>query len=110
MLLNNLLIDHAHSQPAKAAVTTNERSITYADLHHAVECTARHFVERGLRNGDRVAVHWHNSVEYIVLMLAAFRAGLVTVPVNPRLKAAEIDYVLKGCRAHKFFQVQGARR
>lgn len=94
MLLNKLLIEHAHRQPAKVAVTTNERSVTYAELQHAVECMARHLVNCGLRNGDRVAVHWHNSVEYVVLMLATLRAGLVVVPINPRLKAPEIAYVL----------------
>ncbi len=103
MLLNKLLIEHAHRQPAKVAVTTNERSLTYAELHHAVECTARHLLDRGLRNGDRVALHWHNSVEYVVLMLAAFRAGLVVVPVNPRLKAAEIAYVLEHSGARLCF-------
>jgi long-chain acyl-CoA synthetase len=103
MVLNNLLIEHAHRQPAKAAVITNERSITYAELDQAVECMARRLVDRGLRNGDRLAVHWHNSVENVVLLLGAFRAGLVAVPINPRLKAPEISYILEHSGARLCF-------
>ena len=38
MLINNLLIEHARHQPTKAAVITNERSITYGELDLAVNC------------------------------------------------------------------------
>jgi long-chain acyl-CoA synthetase len=103
MLLNNLLIEHARRQPAKAAVITNERSIMYGELDLAVNCLARHLVSRGLQRGERVAVHWHNSIEHVVLMMGILRAGLVVVPINPRLKAAEIDYVLEHSGARLYF-------
>jgi acyl-CoA synthetase (AMP-forming)/AMP-acid ligase II len=95
MLINHLLTERAQSQPAKLAVIVGERSITYAELDVAVESMARHFIDRGLKSGDRVGVHWHNSVEYVVLMMGAWRSGLVLVPINPRLKAAEIAYILE---------------
>jgi long-chain acyl-CoA synthetase len=94
MLLNDLLTEFAQKHPAKAAVITNERSITYGELDLAVNRMARHFTDRGLERGDRVAVHWHNSIEFVVLMMGAWRAGLVVVPINPRMKVAEIAYVL----------------
>ena len=103
MLLNNLLIGHAHRQPAKTAVITHERSITYGELDLAVNCMARHLVGRGLQRDERVAVHWHNSIEHVVLMMAILRAGMVVVPINPRLKAAEIDYVLEHSGARLCF-------
>lgn len=103
MLINSLLTEHAHRQPAKLAVITSERSITYAELDLAVEGMARSLVDRGLRSGERVGVHWHNSVEYVVLMLAGWRAGLVLVPINPRLKTPEIAYVLEHSGARLCF-------
>ena len=103
MLINNLLIEHARHQPTKAAVITNERSITYGELDVAVNCLARHLVSQGLERGDRVAVHWHNSIEYVVLMMGIWRAGMIMVPINPRLKAAEIDYVLENSGARLLF-------
>ena len=51
---------------------------------------AQWLLDRGLKPGDRIALHRQNSIELVVLMLAAFRAALIAVPINPRLKAAEI--------------------
>jgi len=103
MLLNNALIENAKKQPARAAVITNERSITYGELAHAVGCMACHLLDRGLRPGDRVAIHWHNSIEFVVVMLGAWRAGLIVVPINPRLKAAEIAYIVEHSGARLCF-------
>jgi long-chain acyl-CoA synthetase len=93
MTVDNAFRRHAERQPSKAAVLTTERGITYGELDASVTCLARHFLDRGLRRGDRVAVHWSNSIETVQLLLAVFRAGLVAVPVNTRLKAPEIAYI-----------------
>jgi long-chain acyl-CoA synthetase len=95
MTVDSTLHSHAKGQPGKSAVLTAERSITYGELDASVACLARHLLDRGLRPGDRVAVHWSNSIEAVQLLLAAFRAGLVAVPINLRLKAPEIAYVLE---------------
>ncbi len=95
MTIDNFLHCHAERQPSKAAVRTADRSITYADLDNSVACLARHLLDRGLRPGDRVAVHWSNSIEIVQLLLAAFRAGLIAVPINLRLKAPEIAYMFE---------------
>ena len=95
MTLDDLLHQHADRQAGKAAVLTPERSISYGELDRSVSCLARHLLDRGLRHGDRVAVHWSNSVETVQLLLAVFRAGLIAVPVNIRLKPPEIAYVFE---------------
>jgi long-chain acyl-CoA synthetase len=95
MLLNEILTQHAQRTPAKAAVIDHERGLTCAQLDHAVECMAEHLLTRGLHPGDRIAIHAYNSIEFVVLMMGAFRAGLIAVPMNPRMKAPEIAYVLE---------------
>ena len=95
MLLNEVLTQHAQRHPAKVAVIAGERQMTFAQLDYAVDCMAHHLLDRGLQHGDRVAIHAYNSIEMVVLMLGAFRAGLIAVPVNPRMKAPEIAYVLE---------------
>ncbi len=103
MLINELLTQYAQRHPAKPAVITSERSTTYAELENAVECIAWHLLDLGLRPGDRVAIHWHNSVELVALMLGAFRGGVVAVPINPRMKAPEIAYILEHSGARLCF-------
>jgi long-chain acyl-CoA synthetase len=94
-MFNEILTRFAKRHPAKAAVITGESSIAYGELDLAVSCLAQHLLDCGLQSGDRVAVHWHNSVELVIVMLGAWRAGLIVVPINPRLKTPEIAYVLE---------------
>jgi len=95
MTLDELLHQHAERLPGKTALLTAEHRITYSELDQSVTCLARHLLDRGLHPGDRVAVHWSNSIEAAQLLLAVFRAGMIAVPVNLRLKPPEISYVFE---------------
>jgi long-chain acyl-CoA synthetase len=95
MLLNEVLTQYAQMHPAKVAIIAGDRQMTFAQLHHAVECMAHNLLDRGLQHGDRVAIHAYSSIEMVVLMMGTFRAGMIAVPMNPRMKAPEIAYVLE---------------
>ena len=103
MTVDSTLHRHAERQPSKAAVRTDDRSVTYAELDASVTSLAHHLLDRGLRPGDRVAVHWSNSIEAVQLQLAVFRAGLVAVPINLRLKPPEIAYMFEHSAARVCF-------
>jgi long-chain acyl-CoA synthetase len=103
MILDDLLHRHAARQPAKTAVRTAERSIAYGELDRSVDCLAGLLLARGMHRGDRVAVHWSNSIETVQLLLAVFRAGLVAVPINARLKPLEIAYIFEHSEARLCF-------
>jgi len=103
MTVDSTLRRHAERQPGKTAVLTAEREITYAELDASVTCLSHHLLDRGLRRGDRIAVHWSNCIETVQLLLAVFRAGLVAVPVNLRLKPAEIAYIFEHSAARICF-------
>ena len=64
---------------------------------------ARYLLDRGFQPGERAAIHWQNSIEFVVLLPGVWRAGLIVVPINPRLKAAEIAYVLEHSGARLCF-------
>lgn len=59
---------------------TSERW-TYRELYHAAAKTARMFARAGLRPGDRVAGLLSRQVESWIVTLAAWRSGLVYVPL-----------------------------
>src|SRR5947207_46784 len=94
MNLVDLLRDAARRFPDKPALICLDRSITYQELDRAAQGVARWFLREGLIAGDRVAVQGTNTIETATLLLACFHAGLIAVPVNVRLKSAEIAYVL----------------
>ena len=88
-----------HSQaarmPEKTAVYSHDHTMTYRQWDEASDRLAQWFVAQGLRPGDRVAVHWCNSMDAAQLFFGIFKAGLIVVPVNLRLKAPEIAYQLR---------------
>src|ERR687893_1973112 len=67
---------------------------TYAELDERVTRLARALADRGVGTGDRVAVLGLNSMEVWEAYLAGVRLGAVVVPVNFRLVAGEVAYVL----------------
>ncbi len=86
---------HAARLPEKTAVIIDGRALTYCDLDRRSRDLAGRLLAEGLEPGDRVAVHWPNAIECVLLLLACLRSGLVAVPVNIRFKAAEIAHVME---------------
>ncbi len=72
-----------------------DRRWTYAEYRDRVDATARGLMALGLNKGDHLAIWAANLPEWILLYLAAAKAGLVVVTVNPAYRAAELEYVLK---------------
>jgi acyl-CoA synthetase (AMP-forming)/AMP-acid ligase II len=75
---------------ARALVVTADRvAITYRDLVRLVDDLAGQLTQGGLLPGDRAGLRAHSNAEFVVGMLAASRAGLVVVPLDPALPAAD---------------------
>lgn len=76
------------------AVIAGARRWTWAELGVDIARTAGALHALGLRHGDRLAVLCENSPEFIIACHAASRLGAVVVPVNVRLAAPEVAYIL----------------
>ena len=59
----------------------------------------------GIGKGDHVAILMPNGEQWLTLFYGAALIGAVTVPVNTRFKAAEIDFCLKKSGAKALFYV-----
>ena len=62
---------------------------TYDDALRTSGTIMRRFTERGLSPGDRVAIYGENEPAWALTYLAAMRAGLTAVPLDPQLPPAE---------------------
>jgi fatty-acyl-CoA synthase len=80
--------------PAKPALVQDGRAMSYGDLDRAATRLAHGLRGRGVVRGDRVAFLGLNSIEMVLTILATARLGAVAVPVNTRLAAPELGYVL----------------
>src|SRR5713226_4839346 len=68
---------------------------TYQDYRERANAMAKGLLALGLRKGDHIAVLAANLPEWPLLMFGAAKAGLVLVTINPVLRAAEVEYILK---------------
>ena len=79
----------------RVAFATAREIWPYERLAIGVEHLARGFTQRGLRKGDRVALHMGNLPELIIAYHACFKVGAIAAPLNIRLKAAELKPLLQ---------------
>ncbi|WP_131742180.1 AMP-binding protein [Actinomadura roseirufa] len=85
------------------AVVSRQGDITYAELDAEVAAIRAALAAAGVGRGDHVAVCLGNGPRWVVLFVAIGSLGAVTVPVNTRLRAEEIGYVLRQSRATLLF-------
>jgi acyl-CoA ligase (AMP-forming) (exosortase A-associated) len=96
-------LDHLplRGAPDSPALRIKDRVYSYQTLNIRIGRLAKFLAEQGFAEGDRVAT-WLPKTELACLMpLAAVRAGLVHVPVNPLLKPAQVRHIFEdsGARA-----------
>ena len=76
------------------ALRFGDRRWSYRTLDRAADRVAHRLLDLGLVKGDRVAAYGRNSDAYLIAWLGIVRAGLVHVPVNYALTAAELGYIV----------------
>ncbi|MEI4270516.1 long-chain-fatty-acid--CoA ligase [Klenkia sp. LSe6-5] len=94
MTISDQVARWARTTPDVAALRFAGGGRTYAELDERVTRLAAVLTGWGVRPGDRVAVLALNGLEVVEVFLACARTGAVAVPVNFRLAAPEVAYVL----------------
>lgn len=87
--------------PEKVAVSEFEtgRELTYRHIHQLSGEVAKWFTQDlALKKGDRIAILAENCLEYVVLFAVAQKTGVILIPLNYRLTASEIDFLLSDCQ------------
>ncbi len=69
--------------------------LTFAELNQRSNCIANSLVSTGLEVGDRVALMMMNNAEFLESYFAIAKIGCVVVPLNWRLVADELEFILK---------------
>ena len=93
--VGEVLAVNAQLYPDRVAARDLRRALTYAELEERACRLASALGGLGLGPGDRLAVYAFNRVEWIEIYAACAKAGVVAVPVNFRLQAPEVRYILE---------------
>ena len=89
-----MLRESAAANPDKPLCHINDLSFTYAQVDEISGRIASALLATGLQRGDKVAVQLPNLPQFLFSYFGIMKAGLVMVPLNPLLKAAEVTYHL----------------
>ncbi len=89
-------IDHVlRGAPDAPALLLREEAVTFAEVEAQVARLAGWLAGQGFAPGDRVATWLPKTRTACLMPLAAPRAGLVHVPINPLLKRAQVAHILE---------------
>jgi acyl-CoA ligase (AMP-forming) (exosortase A-associated) len=89
--IDHVLLDGNADAPA---LVTKLETLSFALAEKSVGALAKALASRGFPVGARVATWLPKTVEACLMPLAAPRAGLVHIPVNPVLRRAQVAHIL----------------
>ncbi|TIP25772.1 MAG: acyl--CoA ligase [Mesorhizobium sp.] len=99
MRIEHFLAANAAAQPAKTALITSHKRLSYAELDDLSSRLAAALFLNGVRRDDGVVVFMDNCWEAAVSIFAVLKAGATFIPVNPSTKADKLAYILADCDA-----------
>ncbi len=85
------IYSHAQSTPDAPALVWNDGAFTYAQLNAHIAIVQSILVDKGINQGDRVAVLLSNTWQHVVLTQALFRIQALVVPVSTRFPDAMVE-------------------
>ncbi len=89
------LLDTAAVHEGRAALRMDDAVLTYGQFREAAQKVAASLQRRGVAPGDRVGLVLPNVLSFPVVFYGALLAGAAVVPMNPLLKAREVEYYLR---------------
>ncbi len=92
--IGNWVSRRARLDGDRVALVEGGRSYTFGDFDERTTRLGRALLDLGVRRGDRVAVLMLNSVAFMEAVFGCAKLGAIVVPINFRLAAAEVGYIL----------------
>lgn len=102
MTIVKLVDTNAEHHPDKLALCDMETEFTFQEVRDKSEQAAACFQALGVKKGDPVAIMGQNSFDFVFSFFGVLKAGGIVVPVNHKLTAPEVDYILEDSRARLF--------
>jgi fatty-acyl-CoA synthase len=92
--LSSFIAFHARRTPDRCALKYRGEDVSYAEFDGRTRRVGGWLASRGIRAGDVVAVLMKNSTAFLELVFAASHVGAVFLPINYRLSAEEVGYIV----------------
>ena len=90
--------------PHHPAITTDTQTLNYAAFDdHVGRIAASLRGRHGLPVGSRIGIAMENCAEFLPVLYAIWRAGMVAVPINAKLHAKEMAFILSDAQCRVCF-------
>lgn len=94
----DLLANAVNKNKQKTWVIFKEAKITFEQMNMLIHQFATGLASIGVRKGDRIALAFTNTPEFLISYYATLTLGAIVVAINPFCKATELRTIIKDCR------------
>lgn len=92
------LINHSVlNEPNKDALLFKSQKLSYLELQEQIDIIAASYRNIGVSRNDRIGLYLHKTIETVTSIFACSKAEAVFVPINPVLKAAQVEHIVNDC-------------
>ena len=95
--VHDLISQSAEKSPLNTALTLKERQLNYQELDENINCIAISFRALNIERYQRIGIYLPKTIENVLAMFASSKAGAVFVPINPVLKAPQVQHIANDC-------------
>lgn len=93
--IEKLIFEQAERSPTADAVEYDGARLSYAELRRLSLRVSRALVRLGLRPGQAVGIYQERSLSTLPLLLGAWDAGAVIVPINPNVPSKMLEWIIQ---------------
>lgn len=90
----DIVYRNALLRPDHLAFASGGRTITFSEFNRRVNSLIHALTSMGLKKGDGIGILSWNCIECTDVTGAAMKGGFVVSPLNPRLQAEELEYII----------------
>ena len=90
----DVVAKYAAAQPDRPALIEGERTLSWRQFFHTRNRLAHALAALGVGAGQHAVIYAHNSADNVVASSALRALGAIAVPMNHRLTADEVTYIL----------------
>ena len=93
--VHQLIEQQVELTPNATALVFEDEQLTYSELNQRANQLAHYLIAQGVKPEDKVGIAVERSIDMVVSLLAALKAGAAYVPIDPELPQARIEYIIE---------------
>jgi len=95
--VHDLISQSAEKSPLNIALTLKDHQLNYRDLSKNISNVATSYRALAIKRYQRIGIYLPKTIENVLAIFACSKVGAVFVPINPLLKAPQVQHIASDC-------------